>query len=78
MICMPSVNSGERLVRRKSLKVLLYIVALSILLAILNFLFGWTSKEFVPIFLQPYSDIILLINPYLLYIQVALVIVLHH
>jgi small conductance mechanosensitive channel len=76
MICMPRVNSSERFVRRKSLKVLLYIISLSILLAILNFLFGWSSKESVPIFLQPYSDIILLINPYLLYIQVALVIVL--
>jgi small conductance mechanosensitive channel len=69
-------NSSERSVQLKSLKVLLYIVTLSILLAILNFLFGWTSKEYIPIFLQPYGDIILLVNPYLLYIQVMLVIVL--
>ncbi len=73
---MPRANSGERSVRRKGLKVLLYIVILSIVLATLNFLFGWTSKEFIPIFLQPYSDIILLVNPYLPYVQVALVTVL--
>lgn len=70
------VNSSEKSIRRKSLKVLLYIVILSIILAALNFLFGWTSKEIIPIFLQPYSDIILLVNFYLLYIQVALVTVL--
>ncbi|MEM2913658.1 MAG: mechanosensitive ion channel family protein [Candidatus Bathyarchaeia archaeon] len=73
---MSRANSGERSVRRKSLKVLIYIVILSIILATLNFLFRWTSKEIIPIFLQPYSDIILLVNPYLSYIQVALVVVL--
>ncbi|MBS7634561.1 mechanosensitive ion channel family protein [Candidatus Bathyarchaeota archaeon] len=73
---MPRANSDEKSVRRKSLKVLLYIVILSIILATLNFLFGWASKEIIPIFLQPYSDIILLVNPYLPYIQVAFVVVL--
>lgn len=73
---MSRANSDEKSVRRKSLKVLIYIVILSIILGTLNLLFGWTSKEIIPIFLQPYSDIILLVNPYLPYIQVALVIVL--
>ncbi|MEM2562208.1 MAG: mechanosensitive ion channel [Candidatus Bathyarchaeia archaeon] len=48
-------------------------IFLSILISALNFLFGWPSKESIPYILQPYSDVILTINPYLIYIQSALV-----
>ncbi|MEM2825461.1 MAG: mechanosensitive ion channel [Candidatus Bathyarchaeia archaeon] len=60
-------------VRSRGLKTLLYIILLSILVSILNFLFGWSSRESIPYILQPYGDIILAINPYLIYIQSALV-----
>jgi len=49
------------------------VIFLSILISALNFLFGWPSKESIPYILQPYSDVILTINPYLIYIQSALV-----
>lgn len=59
--------------RVKGLKTLLYVILLSLLLAIVNFLFGWASKESMPSFLQPYSDLLLMVNPYLLYVQSALI-----
>ena len=51
-------------------------IVLAVSLSILNFLFGWTSVEAVPPFLQPFSSVILLVNPYLMYIQAVLVFVL--
>ena len=63
-----SVRSG-----RETAKTVSYIVILAVLLSGLNFLFSWTSLEEMPPYLQPYSSIILLIQPYLLYVQAALV-----
>jgi len=59
--------------RRGSLKTFFYIVVLAVSLFILNFVFGWTSYEEIPPVLQPFSGIILLVNPYLAYIQATLV-----
>ena len=66
-------NTKDRSVSRQSAKVTLYIVLLIILLSLMNFLFGWASYEDIPPILQPYSPIILLIHPYLTYIQAILV-----
>jgi len=63
-----SVRSG-----RETAKTVSYIVILAVLLSGLNFLFSWTSLEEMPPYLQPYSSILLLIQPYLLYVQAALV-----
>jgi len=62
-------------IRSGTLKTTLYIVVLAVSLSILNFLFSWTSFEEIPPYLQPYTSIILLIQPYLLYIQAAVVFV---
>jgi len=59
--------------RRKSLKTIFYILFLSALLSALNIIFGWSSREVIPDFLKPYSDLILTVNPYLVYIQAAVV-----
>lgn len=59
--------------RRGSLKTVFYIVVLAVSLSILNFAFGWKSYEEIPPALQPFSGIILLVNPYLAYIQATLV-----
>ena len=69
---------GEKIqsLRRGSLKTVFYIVVLAVLLSILNFIFGWKSFEEIPPFLQPYSSIIMLVQPYLMYIQAVLVFVL--
>ncbi len=55
--------------RRGSLKVIFFIVVLVVLLSLMNTFFGWASYEEIPPYLQPYSIIILLIHPYLPYIQ---------
>jgi len=39
----------------------------------MNFLFGWTSADDMPAFLQQYSGILLAVNPYLQYIQAAVI-----
>jgi 5-hydroxyisourate hydrolase-like protein (transthyretin family) len=59
--------------RRGSFKTSFYVVALVVSLSLLNFLFGWTSAEAIPSSLQFFSDIILLVNPYLPYIQAVLI-----
>jgi len=66
---------GEKIpsLRRGSLKTIMYLVFLVISLSIMNFLFGWKTFEEIPPFLQPFSGILLMVNPYLLYIQAALV-----
>ena len=46
---------------------------LAVVLVLTNFLFGWTSAEEMPDILQQYSGILLAINPYLKYIQAALI-----
>lgn len=64
---------GSSSFRRKSLKTIFYILFLSALLLALNIIFGWSSREIIPDFLKPYSDLILAVNPYLVYIQSAVV-----
>ena len=59
--------------RRGSFKTIFYIVVLVVSLFVLNFLFGWTTVEAIPSILQPFSSIILFVNPYLTYIQAVLV-----
>jgi hypothetical protein len=60
-------------VRIGSLRTVFYIVILVLLLSVTNFLFGWASLEEMPPYLQPYGDILLLIHPYLSYIQAGLI-----
>jgi hypothetical protein len=56
-------------------KTIAYIVILAIVLILVNFLFGWTSVDDIPAFLQQYSGILLAVNPYLQYIQAGLIFV---
>jgi hypothetical protein len=56
-------------------KTIAYIVLLAIVLVLMNFLFGWTSADDMPAFLQQYSGILLAVNPYLQYIQAGLIFV---
>ena len=58
-----------------SFKIVLYVVLLAASLSLLNMIFGWASPELIPLYLQPYSGIILFIHPYLAYIQAGLVFV---
>ena len=61
--------------RRGSLKTLFYIAVLATLLFILNFVFGWESLDRIPAFLQSYSEIILFVQPFLIYVQAGLIFV---
>ncbi len=69
------VGKKTQSLRRGSLKAVFYIVVLVFSLFLVNFLFGWTSSEEIPPYLQPYSNIIMLIHPYLVYIQAGLLLV---
>jgi len=66
---------GEKMqsLRRGGIKTMSFIVLLAVSLSLLNFIFGWKSFEEIPLLLQPFSNIILLINPYLVYIQAVLI-----
>lgn len=66
---------GEEALPRGNLKTVFYVALLALLLFIIK-LIGWTSFEETRPYLQPYSSIIFLINPYLAYIQAVLVFVL--
>jgi small-conductance mechanosensitive channel len=59
--------------RRASFKTVLYLLILFVLLFVLKVIFGWSLLEDIPPYLQPYSNIILFVNPYLVYIQAGLV-----
>jgi len=59
--------------RARGLRTISYIILLASLLSIVNFLFGWSSRDAIPQILQPYSEMILAVNPYIIYIQAALV-----
>lgn len=50
-----------------------YVIVLTIIVALVSFLFGWSSIEQIPDYLQSYSNILLLINPYLKYIQAVII-----
>lgn len=60
-------------IRRNFIKTLVYLVFLSVSLFVINFLFGWVSIEEIPPALQPYSSIIMMIQPYMAYIQAVLI-----
>jgi hypothetical protein len=68
---------GEKVqgLRRGSVKTVFYVVTLVISLAATNFIFGWKSAEDIPPLLQPYNTFIIMVHPYLVYIQAALVFV---
>jgi small conductance mechanosensitive channel len=50
-----------------------YLIVLATVVALVSYLFGWSSIEQIPDYLQPYSSILLLINPYLKYIQAVII-----
>jgi len=50
-----------------------YIVILVIALSIMNFIFGEAPFTETPTFLQPYSDVLELLKPFLIYVQAILV-----
>lgn len=70
-----NVEEKTQSLRRGSLKTAFYIVVLVLSLFLVNFLFGWASFEEIPSHLQPYSNIIMVIHPYLVYIQAGLLLV---
>lgn len=59
--------------RRSSIKIVFYLIILIIILIILNYFFRWSTHEEIPEELKQYSDIILAINPYIVYVYAALV-----
>jgi len=69
----PQVSEKVQSLRRGSFKVIFYIAVLAVSLSVLNLVFGWASAETVPSILQPFSSIILFVNPYLPYIQAVLI-----
>jgi len=73
-----SVNEiGEKIqsIRRGSFKMIFYIAILVIALSIMNFIFGETPFTEVPIFMQPHSDLLALLRPFLIYARAILVFV---
>jgi small conductance mechanosensitive channel len=56
-------------------KTIAYLTTLVTLLITSNYLLGWENLETIPKSLQPYSNIILMLNPYLKYIQAVLILV---
>jgi len=48
---------------------------LAISLIILNFIFGWRTAEEIPPILQPYTGLIAIVQPYVVYIQAVLLLV---
>ena len=70
-----AVGEKTRSLRRDTLKPIFYVVLLTVSLFIVSLVFGWASFEEIPSILQPYSSIILLVRPYLAYIQGGLVFV---
>ena len=48
---------------------------MAISLIILNFIFGWKTVEEIPPILQPYTGLIAIVQPYVVYIQAVLLLV---
>ena len=48
---------------------------MAISLIILNFIFGWRTTEEIPPILQPYTGLIAIVQPYVVYIQAVLLLV---
>ncbi|MBO3841453.1 MAG: mechanosensitive ion channel [Candidatus Brockarchaeota archaeon] len=77
---LPDEGIRERAVERKIpslragwFKTVFYIVILGVSLSIVDMMFGWTTVETIPPYLQHLSGIILLVNPYVQYIQAILI-----
>lgn len=77
---LPDEGIQERAVERKIpslragwFKTVLYIVILAVSLSIVDMMFGCTTIETIPPYLQHLSGIILLVNPYVQYIQAILI-----
>ena len=68
-----AVESRVQSLRAGWLKTILYIVVLAVSLSVLDLLFGWTPDETIPPYLQHLSGVILLVNPYIQYIQAILI-----
>ncbi len=60
-------------IRRGSFKTILYIMILIVSLSVMNFIFGEAPFTGIPTFLQPYSDALELLKPFLVYARAALV-----
>ena len=60
---------------RGSVRASVYVAILVTLLVTINGVFGWASVDDIPSALQPYRVIIVLIHPYISYIQAGLVLV---
>jgi hypothetical protein len=58
---------------RGSVKTITYVAILAVSLVVMNLVFGWASIEEIPPFLQPHSSIIIMVHPYLVYIQAVMV-----
>ncbi|MBD3229127.1 MAG: mechanosensitive ion channel [Candidatus Lokiarchaeota archaeon] len=58
------------------IKTILYIAVVVIILLIVSYLFGWTNLADVPTILQPIGWFLVLVNPYLIWIQITIVIIL--
>ncbi len=78
-MALPDEGIRERAVERKIpslraewFKTILYIVTLAVSLAVVDMMFGWTSAD-IPPYLQHLSGIIMLVNPYVQYIQAILI-----
>lgn len=56
-------------------KILIYIISLAVSLIILNFIFGWKTVEEIPPILQPYTGLIAIVQPYVVYVQAVLLLV---
>jgi len=66
---------GEKIqsIRRGSFKMIFYIIILVIALSLMNFIFGEAPFTEIPTFLQPYSEVLTLLKPFLIYVRAALV-----
>ncbi|MFX1294711.1 MAG: mechanosensitive ion channel family protein [Promethearchaeota archaeon] len=61
---------------RGLIKAIVYILILGIILFLVNYIFGYSEISTIPDFLLPISGFILLLNPYLIWIQVLIVLIL--
>lgn len=61
---------------RGLLKILILLVLLSACLSIVVVLFQWNEVEQLPAFLRPYAPILLVVSPYLRYINAAIILAL--
>jgi small conductance mechanosensitive channel len=76
MTSIRDTTKKTRSLRRGVFKTVFYIVMLVASLSLVNFFFGWKTIEEIPPYLQPSSSIILLVHPYLAYIQAGLIFIL--